>query len=444
MKYRFLLRFLRSLVYVKRLFWWVGGALQAGLFLVIKTLVWRPVLYLQYKGKVVLKQLGFGRLSEVGMSRTALQTGLFALLAVIALPETKLYQVKDLLQPGQKSLAYALTSSESDEASLDDIAIETAAPEVIFQPVPSWRGQALNADDLAQNSTVFFDQEFYGSMAGGMALSNPVIAPGATLAGSKRTKTENYVVEAGDSLSSIAYQFGISVATVLWENDLTLRSLLKPGQILSIPPVTGVRHTIKRGDTLLKIASRYEVKPDVIISFNKLKDDGTDLIIGETIMVPDGIRPEERAVAAIARNSQSARTVATPAASRQSPTGRGFVWPSGVRIITQYFGWRHNALDIAGPFATPSYAAKAGTVEKAQCGWNGGYGCYVIINHGDGIRTLYAHHSRLLVSPGDHVETGQTIALMGNTGNVRGHTGIHLHFEVIVNGVRVNPLGYVR
>jgi murein DD-endopeptidase MepM/ murein hydrolase activator NlpD len=113
-------------------------------------------------------------------------------------------------------------------------------------------------------------------------------------------------------------------------------------------------------------------------------------------------------------------------------------------MITQYFGWTHHAIDIAGPFETPTYAAKAGTVEKAQCGWNSGYGCYVIIDHGNGIKTLYGHHSRLLVSPGEYVETGQTIALMGNTGKVRGRTGIHVHFEIIKNGVRVNPLGYVR
>jgi murein DD-endopeptidase MepM/ murein hydrolase activator NlpD len=101
-------------------------------------------------------------------------------------------------------------------------------------------------------------------------------------------------------------------------------------------------------------------------------------------------------------------------------------------------------LDIAGPFATPTYAAKAGVVEKAQCGWNSGYGCVIIIDHGGGIKTLYGHHSKLLVSAGDHVDAGDTIGLMGNTGNVRGITGIHVHFEVIVGGVRVNPLGYVR
>jgi murein DD-endopeptidase MepM/ murein hydrolase activator NlpD len=83
-------------------------------------------------------------------------------------------------------------------------------------------------------------------------------------------------------------------------------------------------------------------------------------------------------------------------------------------------------------------------VEKSQCGWNSGYGCVIIIDHGGGIKTLYGHNSRLLVNVGDHVEAGQTIGLMGNTGNVRGRTGIHLHFEVWVNGVRTNPFKFVK
>lgn len=444
MKYSFLLRFLRLLVYFKRGFWWLGRSLRVGLVQVVTRLFWRPAIYLQYKLKLLFKTLGLGQLNVWGASRTALQTGVFVLLGIIALPETKLYQAKDLLEPGQKTLAYALFGGGEEDAVLEEIIADRPGAGNYQGNLPSWRDQALNAENFPTGNTIFFDQEFYGAMAGGMALSYPTIAPGATLAGGKRSKTENYAVEAGDSLSSIAYQFGVSIATILWDNNLNLRSYLQPGQILSIPPTTGVRHTIKRGDTLAKIATRYEGAVAEIVAFNKLKTDGTDLIIGETIMVPDGIRPEQAAIAKIARTDRSVRAIATPPASRASPTAGGFVWPSGVRAITQYFNWRHHALDIAGPFGTPTYAAKAGTVEKAQCGWNGGYGCYVIIDHGAGVRTLYAHHSRLLVSPGDYVATGQTIALMGNTGNVRGHTGIHLHFEVLKNGARLNPLGYVR
>jgi murein DD-endopeptidase MepM/ murein hydrolase activator NlpD len=137
--------------------------------------------------------------------------------------------------------------------------------------------------------------------------------------------------------------------------------------------------------------------------------------------------------------------IAVPPSSRQTPTVSGFVWPTAVHLVTQYFTWQHHGIDIAGgSFSTPNYAAKAGVVEKAQCGWNSGYGCEIIINHGGGIKTLYGHNSKLLVSVGDKVVAGQTIGMMGNTGNVRGRTGIHLHFEVLVNGARTNPFQFVK
>jgi murein DD-endopeptidase MepM/ murein hydrolase activator NlpD len=260
----------------------------------------------------------------------------------------------------------------------------------------------------------------------------------------RRSQIETYTIEPGDSLSSIAYDFGISVATILWQNNLGVRSVLRPGDTLKIPPTTGVMHTVKRGDTIKKIAGLYAAKEEDVIAFNKLKADGSDLKAGELIMVPDGIKNETQAIARLPRTTPSFGKVAVPPPSRQAAGAAGFVWPSGAHTITQYFGYTHHALDIAGPFATPTYAAKAGVVEKAQCGWNSGYGCVIIIDHGGGIKTLYGHHSKLLVSAGDHVDAGDTIGLMGNTGNVRGITGIHVHFEVIVGGVRVNPLGYVR
>jgi murein DD-endopeptidase MepM/ murein hydrolase activator NlpD len=133
-----------------------------------------------------------------------------------------------------------------------------------------------------------------------------------------------------------------------------------------------------------------------------------------------------------------------PPSSSAGASESGYVWPSGARIITQYYGLRHHALDIAGAWQTPNYATKAGKVITSQCGWNSGYGCYIIIDHGGGVKSLYGHNSKLLVSVGDEVEAGQTIGLMGNTGKVRGLTGIHLHFEIIVNGARVNPLRYTR
>jgi len=133
--------------------------------------------------------------------------------------------------------------------------------------------------------------------------------------------------------------------------------------------------------------------------------------------------------------------IAAPPPSVAAPAGSGYLWPAGVRYISQYFGWRHTGLDIAGKIGTGLYASRAGTVTRSQCGWNGGYGCYIIIDHGNGITTLYGHASRLYVSVGEYVSQGQTFAAMGSTGR---STGSHLHFEVRVNGARQNPLRYIR
>ena len=188
----------------------------------------------------------------------------------------------------------------------------------------------------------------------------------------------------------------------------------------------------------------YGVKPEEIIKFNKFKEDGTDLIVGERIMVPGGIKPQDRAVARVPVNYGSLIRAATPPGSTRGASASGFIWPSAARVITQYFSWRHQGLNVAGPYLSANYAAKAGTVELAQCGWNSGFGCTVLINHGGGVKTRYSHNAKNLVTPGQYVEAGQTIALMGNTGKVRGRTGIHLDFRLYINGAQVNPLGYIR
>jgi murein DD-endopeptidase MepM/ murein hydrolase activator NlpD len=109
---------------------------------------------------------------------------------------------------------------------------------------------------------------------------------------------------------------------------------------------------------------------------------------------------------------------------------------------TQYFKPGHYAVDIANQQAPENLAADAGVVEKAKCGWNGGYGCYVMLNHGNGMQTLYAHMGKIFVTVGEQVTRGQVIGKMGNTGRVYGMTGIHLHFEVIINGVKRNPIAF--
>ena len=117
---------------------------------------------------------------------------------------------------------------------------------------------------------------------------------------------------------------------------------------------------------------------------------------------------------------------------------------SNYQLITSRFGWRsrdnHKGMDIAAAAGTAIYAAAAGTVTTASYGWGGGYGNYIIINHGKGVQTLYGHCSSLNVSQGQYVSQGQLIARVGSTGQ---STGNHLHFEVRVNGIAQDPQNYV-
>ena len=113
-------------------------------------------------------------------------------------------------------------------------------------------------------------------------------------------------------------------------------------------------------------------------------------------------------------------------------------------IVTSRFAWRwgrqHKGIDIGASYGTPIYAAASGTVTIASYGYGGGYGNYVMIDHGNGVQTLYGHCSSLAVTSGTYVSQGQVIAYVGSTGN---STGNHLHFEVRVNGVAQNPQNYV-
>ena len=119
------------------------------------------------------------------------------------------------------------------------------------------------------------------------------------------------------------------------------------------------------------------------------------------------------------------------------------IWPTIKKArLTQGYRRGHYAVDIAIRSKAPIFAAASGKVIKAAYGWNGGYGNVVIVDHGNGMQTLYGHNEKLYVTVGQYVEQGQTIAWMGRSGRVYGPTGIHLHFEVRINGVKYNPMNF--
>ncbi|MBN1169172.1 peptidoglycan DD-metalloendopeptidase family protein [Candidatus Woesebacteria bacterium] len=250
-----------------------------------------------------------------------------------------------------------------------------------------------------------------------------------------RDKTIEYVIQPGDTVSSIAQKFDVSIDTVLWQNGLSENDSIKPGETLQVLPVTGVSHKVKKGDTIYSIAKKYDVdaQPIVNFPFNSFTNDETfELAIGQTIIVPDGVVSEVKQV------SPRIRQI-TPNAGTVVASGQ-FVWPTS-GTITQRFVWYHKGLDIANRAAPNILAADSGTVIVA--GWPDGYGYgnRVIIDHGNGYRTLYAHLSSIYVVPGQTVNRGNAIGRMGSTGR---STGTHLHFEVIRNGVYFDPLSVLQ
>ena len=251
-----------------------------------------------------------------------------------------------------------------------------------------------------------------------------------------------YTVQNGDTISTISQHFGLTVNTILWSNNLTSLSLIRPGDRLEILPYSGVAYTVKKGDTLAKIAQNYGIDLSKILSCNNL---GKSLTVGQRIIIPGAKKINDVVVAVTPPKSNYTGIsvikdlIKNP--SKVVPSGSGMVWPTVGHTLTQYFSWGHPGVDIANHIGTPVYAADSGVVLIAQGGYNGGYGNTIVIDHGGGKKTRYGHASKLLVKPGDVVTKGEEIMLMGSTGR---STGPHLHFEVIINGTKYNPLNYVR
>jgi len=270
----------------------------------------------------------------------------------------------------------------------------------------------------------------------GLALIKPEMA--ATKKSVKpRSEIIFYTVKPGDSVSTIAEEFAISVNTILWENNLSAYSLIRPGQKLGILPATGVAHKVTKGENLGAIAKKYGIEEAKILEANNLTV--TDkLAVGQKLIIPGGRQITYAISTASTYSGLSAlRDLIVPPGA--APTANKMNWPTVGSRITQYFSWRHYGVDIGNKIGTPIYAADAGTIEFA--GWSTGYGNNIVINHGGGKKTRYAHLSKFYVRKGQKVGKGDTIAAMGSSG---WSTGSHLHFEVIINNRKYNPLNYIR
>jgi LysM repeat protein len=259
--------------------------------------------------------------------------------------------------------------------------------------------------------------------------------------GSGRIST--YTVREGDSLSGIADMFDVSMNTILWANNLPAKGTVRPGMTLVILPVSGIRHTVASGETLSTLAKRYGSDSDEIASYNGLGASEA-LTKGSTVIIPGGELASAPAAKAKAKTSVATTKIKTGgslgAVKATGNTSDGslsgsFANPAPAGRLSQgIHGW--NGVDLAAPQGSAVNAAAAGTVIVSKVGgWNGGYGNYVVIDHGNGVQTLYAHMSTDAVSIGQSVSRGQNIGTVGNTGQ---STGYHLHFEV--RGAK-NPFG---
>jgi LysM repeat protein len=253
----------------------------------------------------------------------------------------------------------------------------------------------------------------------------PDEGPSGTMADIVKPKNQQisiYIVQPGDSLSVIAAMFDVSVNTIKWANEIPPSGTIRVGQALTILPVTGVKYTVKKGDTFGSIAKKYDADVNEIQNFNGIEA----LAVGSEIIIPNAeVEP-----------TVATKVVAQPSVSTVSSGYYGHPLP-GARRTQGIHGT--NGVDLAMPGGTPILASAAGEVIVArEGGYNLGYGSYVVIQHDNGTQTLYAHQSRVAVSIGQAVVKGQVIGYVGNTGKVTGAGGgYHLHFEIRgVNGVK--------
>jgi murein DD-endopeptidase MepM/ murein hydrolase activator NlpD len=269
-------------------------------------------------------------------------------------------------------------------------------------------------------------------------------------------------VREGETLSSIAEMHGVGLDYLIWNNpEVGDPDMLIVGAKLLIPGVDGIVYDVRLGDTINGISARYGIDPQEVVSFAPNELDSPDHIIeGMVLVLPGGVPPAppppepapeaepEPAAPAPALPGPGIVSAPTPPpapaglAAPAAASSAGYIWPLSGPVWSGFgprWGSFHKGIDIGAPYGTPVAAAAAGQVILATYKDNG-YGNYVIVRHADGSETLYAHLSSIHVSLGEYVVQGQSLGGVGCTGWCLGN---HLHFEIIIGGVPVNPLLYL-
>ncbi|MFH1656281.1 MAG: LysM peptidoglycan-binding domain-containing protein [Candidatus Nealsonbacteria bacterium] len=278
--------------------------------------------------------------------------------------------------------------------------------ELFIEPTKNFLKESSEMNFVQENSIIAISAPWsVASRAlGSIAEETEITAEGLD------TGLTEYIVEEGDTISSIADKFNISLETILWANDLSSKSTIKPGQELMILPISGAVHLVKDGDTIGTIAKKYKGEIDDIVSFNNLTSEA-DIYVGDMLVIPGGKMP-----------AIPVKVVSTPLAETY------FMFPCEGKISQGSHGAFGNAVDIANSCGKPVVASAGGTVQRT--GPAPIAGNIVTIMHPNGVVSSYGHLSTITVVPGQVVGTGDIIAYIGNSGYTVGQTGCHLHFEV--------------
>jgi len=337
----------------------------------------------------------------------------------------------------------------SDNGSNIDISSDTIdSSSTNSQNIPLLKS-FLSADSsfLSDQTNVSIDGDALSS-DGVSSLGNTVVGPDSD---SSEDGASLYVVNSGDTISSIAKMFDISDATLISTNELKKGQKLSPGEVLFIMPVDGVQAIIRKGDTLQGLAKKYSTDIKDIYRFNGLTDE-TQLAVGDSVFIPNGtliitplkksfsqtksikslnISKSKKSIYASLPNIDEYFMNPIPGARRSQ----------GIHDVGTFSGLSGGAIDLAINTGTPIKATADGVVVvsnytsgRCRSSCFGGFGNFVVIKHSNNTFSLYAHMSRVLASVGDQVKQGDKIGLVGSTGR---STGPHLHF--VIYGAQ-NPL----
>ncbi|MFL7792694.1 MAG: peptidoglycan DD-metalloendopeptidase family protein [Anaerolineae bacterium] len=257
--------------------------------------------------------------------------------------------------------------------------------------------------------------------------------PHTTIPERPRLGIETYVVQAGDTVQSIAATYNLEPTTIMWANPAVedAPDLLRIGQEVIILPIDGAYHTVTEDDTLDSLSETYKVVSMTIATceYNNLTPPDYTIKEGDKLIIPGGEKPYVPKVV-------TSYTGSVPGGARG--TGR-FQWPVVGARITQGFWHGHRAIDLGAPTGSAVQAADGGFISFA--GWTDvGYGYLIVIDHANGFATYYAHLSNIYVEVGQAVERGQVIGAVGNTG---WSTGPHLHFEIRYYNEQLNPRAHL-